>query len=83
MAPKNPRLLKFGMDSLAKHRTVAMRLYNWVFMPLGLFFQKRLKFGPGLIDPSGVDEILLVCRRRRRAPPGGFRPDLGLLSPLG
>ena len=71
-APRNPRLLKFGMDSLAKHRTVAMRLYNWVFMPLGHLFQKRLEFGPGLIDTNGVDGILLVCRRRRRTPPGGI-----------
>ena len=72
MAPNNPRLLKFGMDALAKHRTAAMRLYNWVFMPLGLIFQKRLKFSQGLIDTNGVDEILLVCRRRRRTPPGGI-----------
>ena len=69
MAPRNPRLLKFGMDSLAKHRTVAMCLYNWVFMPLGHLFQKRLKWGPGLIDTNGVDGILLVCRRRRHTPP--------------
>jgi SAM-dependent methyltransferase len=69
MAPRNPRLLKFGMDSLAKHRTVAMGLYNWVFMPLGLLFQKRLIFGPRMIDTNGVGEILLVCRRRRRTPP--------------
>jgi SAM-dependent methyltransferase len=68
MAPKNPRLLKFGMACLAKHRTVAMHLYNWVFIPLGHLFQKRLRFGPGLIDTKGVDEILLVCRRRRRTP---------------
>lgn len=66
MAPKSPRLLKFGMESLAKHRAVAMRIYNWLLMPLGIIFQKRLKFGPGLIDTKGVDEILLVCRRRRR-----------------
>jgi SAM-dependent methyltransferase len=72
MAPNNPRLLKFGMDALAKHRTVGMRLYNWVFMPLGLIFQKRLKFSQGLIDTNGIDEILLVCRRRRRTPPGGI-----------
>jgi SAM-dependent methyltransferase len=70
MAPRNPRLLKFGMDSLAKHRTVALRMYNWVLMPLGLLFQKRLKFGPGMIDTTGVAGILLVCRRRRRIPPG-------------
>ena len=70
MAPRNSRLLKFGMDSLAKHRSVAMGLYNRVLMPLGILFQKRLKFGPGLIETNGVDEILLVCRRRRRTPPG-------------
>jgi SAM-dependent methyltransferase len=69
MAPKNPRLLKFGMDSLAKHQTVAMLLYNWVLMPLGLLSQKRLKFVPGMIATNGVDEIVLVCRRRRRTPP--------------
>jgi hypothetical protein len=46
-----------------------MGLYNWVFMPLGHLLQKPLKFGPGMIDTNGVDEILLVCRRRRRTPP--------------
>jgi SAM-dependent methyltransferase len=66
MAPKNPRLLKFGMDSLAKRREIAMRLYNWVLMPLGILLQKRLRFGPGLISTDGVDEVLLVCRRRGR-----------------
>ena len=66
MAPKNPRLLKFGMDSLVKHRAGAMLLYNWVLMPLGRLLQKRLKFGPGMIDTNGVDEVLLVCRRRPR-----------------
>jgi SAM-dependent methyltransferase len=70
MAPSSPRLLKFGIDSLSKHRTAAFRLYNWVFMPLGLLFQRRLRFGPGLIDTVGVDEVLLVCRRRRRTSPG-------------
>lgn len=69
MAPKNPRLQKFGIDSLVKHRAVAMCLYNWLLMPMGLILQKRLYFGPGLIDTSGIDEILLVCRRRRRTPP--------------
>ena len=63
MAPKNTRLLKFGMDSLANRRAVAMRLYNWVLMPLGILFQKRLRFQPGLIGGEGIDEVLLVCRR--------------------
>ncbi len=68
MAPRNPRLLRFAMDSLAKHRTVAMHLYNWVFMHLGLLFQKRLRFDRGMIDSNGVDEVVLVCRRRPRTP---------------
>jgi hypothetical protein len=33
-------------------------------MPLGVFFQKQLKFVDGLIDAAGVDEIVLVCRKR-------------------
>ncbi len=70
MAPRNPRLLRFAMDSLANHRTVAMQLYNWVFMPLGRLFQKRLRFDPGMIDTNGVDEVVLVCRRRPRTPSG-------------
>jgi hypothetical protein len=45
-----------------------MALYNWLFMPLGILFQKRLKFGPGLIEMEGVDEVVLACRRRRRVP---------------
>jgi len=83
MAPKNPRLLKFGMDSLARHRTVAIHLYNWVLMPLGLLFQKRLKFGPGLIDTDGIDEILLVCRRRRRTSSGSPVQESIMAAPAG
>jgi SAM-dependent methyltransferase len=66
MQPNNPRLLKFGMKWLTQHRAAAMRWYNWVFMPLGMLFQKQLKFVHGLIDPAGVSEIVLVCRRLPR-----------------
>jgi SAM-dependent methyltransferase len=66
MQPNNPRLLKFGMQWLTRHRTAAMRWYNWLFMPCGLLFQKRLKWAEGLIDPTGVPEIMLVCRRLPR-----------------
>jgi hypothetical protein len=31
-----------------------------------MFFQKRLRFVPGLLDPAGVSEIVLVCRRGPR-----------------
>jgi SAM-dependent methyltransferase len=67
MQPNNARLLKYGVRWLTHHRTAAMRWYNWVFMPLGMFFQKRLKFEPGLIATAGVPEIVLVCRRLARS----------------
>jgi len=49
---------------LTEHRTAATRWYNWVFLPLGLLFQKRLKFENGLMDLTNVYEVLLVCRRQ-------------------
>ena len=64
MQPKNEALLMFGLRSLRRHRAVAMWLYNWIIMPLGTLFQKPLKVEKGLIDTNGVDEIILVCRRR-------------------
>lgn len=67
MQTNNPRLLKIGVRWLNEHRAAAMRWYNWIFMPLGMFFQKRLKFVRGLLDTNGVPEIVLVCRRLARA----------------
>ena len=69
MQPANPRLLDFGLWCLKNRRQEAMWWYNKVFMPLGMFFQKRLKFVDGLIDAPGVDEIVLVCRKRTGQPP--------------
>jgi len=66
MKPGNPRLVKFGMDWLERHRAWAMRWYNLVFMPLGMLLQKRLKWTRGLIDTAAIDGLLLVCRRQRR-----------------
>jgi SAM-dependent methyltransferase len=66
MQPNNPRLLRYGVQWLTRHRAAAMRWYNWVFMPFGLLFQKRLKLVEGLVDPAGVPEIVLVCRRLPR-----------------
>lgn len=40
-----------------------MRWYNRVLMPMGLFFEKRLRLVPGMIDVTRVDEVLLVCRK--------------------
>jgi SAM-dependent methyltransferase len=67
MQPANPRLVKYGMSWLERHRTWAMFWYNWVGMPLALLFQKRLKLVNGLIDTTGVDEMILVCRRGTRS----------------
>jgi SAM-dependent methyltransferase len=66
MQPANPRLVRYGMSWLERHRTWAMFWYNWVGMPVALFFQKRLELVSGLIDPTGVDEMVLVCRRGDR-----------------
>ncbi|MDU0460251.1 MAG: class I SAM-dependent methyltransferase [Geobacteraceae bacterium] len=63
MQPSSPRLLDFGLWWLRHRRSEAMWWYNRVLMPLGMFFQKRLKFVDGLIEASGVDEIVLVCRK--------------------
>ena len=64
MQPANPKLLDFGLWCLKHSRREAMWLYNKVLMPLGMLFQKRLRFVDGLVDATGVDEIVLVCRKR-------------------
>jgi hypothetical protein len=51
---------------LEHRRRWAMFWYNWVGMPLAILFQKRLRFVDGLIDTTGVDEIVMVCRRASR-----------------
>jgi hypothetical protein len=63
MQPSNTRWLKKGMWYLENRRRWAMFWYNWVGMPLAMLFQKPLKLATGLIDATGVDELLMVCRR--------------------
>jgi hypothetical protein len=41
--------------------------YNWVGMPLAMHFQKRLNMVSGLVEMTGVDEVVLVCRRAERS----------------
>jgi SAM-dependent methyltransferase len=69
MQPANPRLVKYGMWWLEHRRTWAMFWYNWVGMPLAMLFQKRLHLVSGLIDTTGVDEIVVLCRRGVRSSP--------------
>ena len=66
MQSNNPRLLRFAVKGLTEHRSAAIRWYNWLFLPIGMLLQKRLKWAEGVIDLAGVDEVLLVCRRRAR-----------------
>jgi len=67
MKPRNSRLVRFGMSWLKHRRREAMVWYNWVGMPLAMLFQRGLKLVGGLVDAAGVDEVVLLCRRRVRS----------------
>ena len=69
MQPKSSRLLELGQWYLSHRRERAMWWYNRVFMPLGLRFQKPLRWRDGLGDTDGIDELLLCCRYRPAATP--------------
>jgi len=66
MQPRSRWLLDFAVWGLTHQRVQAMRWYNGLFLPLGLFLQRHLAWAAGLIDVANVDELLLVCRRRVR-----------------
>lgn len=63
MQTNNPRLLHHAVQGLIEHPLIAAFCYNWLFFPLGLLLQKPLKFADGLMDLTGVHEVLVVCRR--------------------
>jgi SAM-dependent methyltransferase len=63
MQPRSRMLSRLGAWWLTRRREQAMRWYNRVFMPVALYFEKRLRLVPGMIDVTRVDEVLLVCRR--------------------
>jgi hypothetical protein len=67
MQSSNPRLVKYGMSWVQRYPRWAFFWYNWVGMPLAMRFQARLRFTRGLMSASGVDEIILVCRRASRS----------------
>jgi SAM-dependent methyltransferase len=67
MAPRSRLLLRLAAWGLTHKPELAMRWYNTALMPLGLRLQRPLVLAPGLIDPTQVGEILLVCRQT----PGG------------
>ena len=64
MQSNNPHLLRFTVNGLTEHQSMAIRMYNWLFFPLGLVLQKKLRFSDGLVDLASVHEALLVCRRK-------------------
>jgi len=63
MQPRSSLLVDLGMWWLLHDRERAMWWYNSTIMQFGLLLQKKLRFEPGLIPTSGVDEVLLVCRK--------------------
>ena len=63
MEPRSRLLLQLAAWGMRHHPEQAMRWYNTVIMPLGLRLQRPLALAPGMIDVTGVGEILLVCRR--------------------
>jgi SAM-dependent methyltransferase len=63
MQPTSSRLLELGQWYLTHQRERAMWWYNRVFMPIAVRLQKPLRWRDGLGDTTGVDEILLVCRK--------------------
>ncbi len=64
MQPRSSHLLELGMWFLVHRRDKAMWWYNRVLMPLGVRFQKKLAFHSGMMGCDGVDEMLLVCRKK-------------------
>lgn len=65
MKPRSTRLSTLGLWFVKRDPIVAMRIYNLVLMPLSLRMQKPLQLVDGLVATEGVDEIFLVCRKRR------------------
>jgi SAM-dependent methyltransferase len=62
MKPASNWLTEYGMRVMTRDRARAMRWYNYVFVPLALRFQRRLRFVPGLVDVPNVNEVIAVCR---------------------
>lgn len=81
MQPRSGWLLDFAVWGMTHKPVEAMRWYNGLFLPLGLFLQRRLAWASGLADVAHVDELLLVCRRSGRHPcevaDGGERKEPG------
>jgi len=64
MQPNHPGLLGLGIWFLKHQRRAALFCYNWLMLPLGIFFQSRLQCKDGLGAEHGVAEIVMICRRK-------------------
>ncbi len=67
MLPKISLLSQLGTWWLRRHYEMAMDFHNRFFFPLGLKLQKRIHFQKGLLCDKNIDEILVICHRRRRS----------------
>ncbi|MDH5429184.1 MAG: class I SAM-dependent methyltransferase [Nitrospirota bacterium] len=67
MQPNSPLLSRVGTWFLRRHFEMAMSFHNRFLFPLGLKFQKKLKFKPGLTHDNNIDEVLVICHRRPRS----------------
>lgn len=67
MQPRSSKLLDVGMWFFKHRRRKAMWFYNHLFMPIGMQIERRkkLELRDGLIGVEAVDEILLVCRKKK------------------
>lgn len=63
MQPRSTLLSNLAVWSFEHRRRRAIWWYSRAILPLGTFFQRKLKLCPGMIDAEDVDEVLLVCRR--------------------
>jgi hypothetical protein len=70
MQTNHRRLLHYAVLGLTRYPSAAVRCYNWLFFPLGLLLQGRLKLTDGLINLKDVHEALLVCRLDPPGAPG-------------
>lgn len=86
MEPRSHWAHDFTVWAFTHRRVKAMRWYNNVFLPLGLFLQRPLVLATGLIDVDRVDELLLVCRcekpQTRREPPRRHARDAYPVDPI-
>jgi SAM-dependent methyltransferase len=64
MRPKSQRLMNLATWALTHRRRVALWLYNHLFMPLGVLFQKELTLVAGMVPTDDAHEVLLVCRKK-------------------